>query len=474
MWRVYEANIQQTEVATSNTARSMAAQADATIKTADTIVASLVERVEAEGTGPESLTRFYPLMTSLAAALPAIHEMGITDSAGNAIVKSLVANPAGLNYAERAYFRFHVTHSDRGPFIGARIRSKVDGTYNITVTRRIDHPDGSFAGVVVASVSMAYFQKLFDEMQAKSGGIIALLADDDTVLVRSPPLPDNAAGVGVQSGLWQQMRDNPLSGNVTYVSSFDGVRRRGTYKHLAQYPLATLVSQSEWDLQSSWRAELRSHAVILACVMIVVMVLGGHVVTANRKLTSQAMQDGLTGLANRRFFGETLDREFRRMARSGLPISIIMIDVDHFKEYNDCYGHLAGDECLRTVARAIQGCLRRAEDFAARYGGEEIAVVLPGLDTPRACAVAEAMRSAIHGLAMPHSRGEHGVVTFSAGVATRLPERSDSDWQALIGDADRALYAAKRRGRDTVETYSRLLLAGGAASGVHDEGRRAA
>ena len=188
LWRVHEGNIQQTEVANANTARSMAAQADATIRTADTIVATLVERVEAEGTGPEARKRLYPLMTSLAAALPAIHEMGIMDSHGTAIVKSLVADPHGLNYAEREYFRYHAANPDPGPFIGARIKSKIDGTYAITVTRRFNNPDGSFGGVVVTSVSMTYFQQLFDQMQAKSGGIIALIADDDTILMHSPPL----------------------------------------------------------------------------------------------------------------------------------------------------------------------------------------------------------------------------------------------------------------------------------------------
>lgn len=472
LWRVYEGNIQQAEVANSSTARSMAAQADAAITTADTIVASLVERVEAEGTGPEAVARFYRLITSLAAALPAIHEMGIMDSSGNAIVKSLVPHPAGLNYAEREYFRFHATHPDRGPYIGARIKSKIDGTYAITVTRRFNHPDGSFAGVIVTSVSLSYFQRLFDQMQAKSGGVIALLADDNTVLVRSPALPGGTEAGVARGGLHQQMQANPLSGSVTYVSVFDGVRRQGVYQHLEQFPLAALVSQSAWDVQRSWRAELRSHAVILACVMIVVIVLGGHVVKANRMLTAQAMQDGLTGLANRRYFDETLDREFRRVVRSGLPISTIMIDLDHFKDYNDCYGHLAGDECLRVVARAIQGCLRRAEDFAARYGGEEIAVVLPGLDRWRASALAETMRSAVQKLGLPHSCNTQGIVTFSAGVATRLPGQDDGGWQALVGDADSALYAAKQSGRDAVETYA--PIASGAAIIGHSPERQAA
>jgi diguanylate cyclase (GGDEF)-like protein len=474
LWRVHEGNIEQTEVANANTARSMAAQADATIRTAATIVATLVERVEAEGTGPEAHKRLYALMTSLAAALPAIHEMGIMDSHGTAIVKSLVADPHGLNYAEREYFRYHATHPDRGPYIGARIKSKIDGTYAITVTRRFNNPDGSFGGVVVTSVSMTYFQQLFDQMQAKSGGVIALIADDDTILVRSPPLPGGIEGIGGNSGLNQQMRGALRAGNLTYVSVLDGVRRLGSYQHLDRYPLATLVGQSEWDVQRSWRAELRSHAVILACVMIVVVVLGGHVVRANRMLTSQAMHDGLTGLANRRCFDATLDYEFRRVARSGQPISIIMIDLDQFKDYNDCYGHLAGDECLRVVARTIKGCLRRAGEFAARYGGEEIAVVLPGLDERRACALAETMRSAVHALALPHSRGGRGIVTLSAGVASVSPGPDDDGWRTLIGDADAALYAAKQHGRNIVEARSASVMALGPRSRARSPERQAA
>jgi diguanylate cyclase (GGDEF)-like protein len=467
LWRVYEANIQQTEVVTANTARSMAEQAESTLRTADTIVASLVERFEAEGTGPEALMRFYRLMTSLASALPAIHEVGITDSQGNAIVKSLVPKPVGMNYAEREYFRYHATHADRGPFIGARIKSKVDGSYNFTVTRRINNTDGSFGGVVVTSVSMKYFQQLFDQVQAKSGGVIALLSDDGTILARSPSPPSEASKIAGGDALGQLFRNLPTTGSLSYVSAIDGVRRYGSYQHLSQFPLSTLVSQSEWDIQSSWRAELRSHAIILTCVIIVVVVLGSRAVKANRILNAQAMQDGLTGLANRRSFDETIEREFRRATRSRQPISLIMIDIDYFKDYNDCHGHPAGDDCLRAIAHTIQGCIRRAGDFTARYGGEEIAVVLPETDAERAYDLAEIMRLAVRGLALKHARSEHGVVTFSAGVATSTAGRSARSWRMLVEDADAALYTAKGRGRDTVEMWSPPVASIGSQAGAH-------
>jgi diguanylate cyclase (GGDEF)-like protein len=448
LWQVHETNIEQTDIVSSNTARSMAEQAETTLQTADTVVATLVAQVEAEGTGPEALTRFYRLMTSLAVALPAIHEMGIVDSQGNAIAKSLKRDPTGLNYAEREYFKYHSTHPDRGPFIGAPIKSKIDGDYAITVTRRINHPDGSFAGLAVTSVSLGFFQNLFDRMQVKSGGIISLITEDDTVLARSPAVQtDETRGL---SGIRQQIHDDPTSGSVSYASAIDGVRRRGSYQHLNHFPVTALVAQSEHDVQRSWRAELGTNAIILGCVMVVVLALGGRAVKATRMLAAQAMQDSLTGLSNRRCFDETIDRETRRAARLGQPISVIMIDIDHFKDYNDCYGHQAGDECLRKVALAIRCCLRRAGEFAARYGGEEIVVLLPGSDTPKAFALAEAMRLAVRGLALPQAHHLGGVITFSAGVATWVPGQTLDGWQALVGIADTALYAAKAAGRNMV------------------------
>jgi diguanylate cyclase (GGDEF)-like protein len=453
LWRLHDSNIEQAGVVTATTARSMAEQADTTLKTADTIVASLVEQVEAEGTGPETRTRFYRLMTSLAAALPAIHEMGIMDERGNAVVKSLVPDPTGLNYSERTYFRFHATHPDRGPFIGAQLKSKIDGTSNITVTRRLNHSDGSFAGVVVTSVSMKYFQHLFDQMQAKAGGILGLIADDGTILARSPAVALESTSLGGGSDLQRQMINQPDAGSVSYTSAIDNVRRYGSYQHLAEFPLTTLVAQSEWEIQASYRAQLIWNAMILLAVMVVVVVMGSRIVKANGLLNVQAMQDGLTGLANRRVFDETIKLEFRRATWSSSPISVALLDIDHFKDYNDLYGHLAGDECLRAIAGAVKSCVRRAGDLVARYGGEEIVLVLPGLDAPQARELVESMRTAVHDLALRHARSTHGIVTFSGGVATYVPGPRVVGWQALVEEADAALYAAKSHGRDRVETW---------------------
>src|ERR1700730_11195790 len=186
MWHVREASLRSANIVTASLAESLSQQIESTLKTADTVVATLVQRVEVEGVNPETLQRLYGLMSSLATALPAIHEMGLTDKDGNAIVKSLVPHPVGMNYRERDYFRFLSSHDTRDVFIGQPVKSKVDESLNITVSRRVNAKDGSFAGIVVTSVSMDFFRKLFETVQFKSGGFISLVADNGMLLASSP------------------------------------------------------------------------------------------------------------------------------------------------------------------------------------------------------------------------------------------------------------------------------------------------
>src|ERR1700686_1373125 len=193
-----EANLRSANIVTASLAESLSQQIETTLKTADTVVATLVQGVEAEGVNPETLQRLYGLMTSLASALPAMHEMGLTDKDGNAIVKSLVPHPVGMNYRERDYFRFLSGHDIRDVFIGQPVKSKVDGSVNITVSRRINAKDGSFAGIVVTSVSMNFFRKLFETVQSKSGGFISLVADNGLLLASSP---DSSFGDGELAAL---------------------------------------------------------------------------------------------------------------------------------------------------------------------------------------------------------------------------------------------------------------------------------
>jgi diguanylate cyclase (GGDEF)-like protein/PAS domain S-box-containing protein len=172
--------------------------------------------------------------------------------------------------------------------------------------------------------------------------------------------------------------------------------------------------------------------------------------TANLLLRRMAHQDGLTGLANRRRFDELLDEEFRRARRHELPLGVVLLDVDCFKLYNDHYGHLAGDQCLISISRAVEGATRRPGDQAARYGGEEIVVLLPVTDLAGTVAIAERIREAVSMLAIAHPGSPDGIVTISAGASSMIPIRSDTVPAELVSAADQALYRAKAEGRNRV------------------------
>ena len=166
------------------------------------------------------------------------------------------------------------------------------------------------------------------------------------------------------------------------------------------------------------------------------------------QLVHLARTDGLTGLYNRRTFDDLLQREWRRLARTGEPIAVIIMDVDHFKLYNDTYGHGGGDVCLQRVARAALGALQRPADIVARYGGEEFVALLPETKLDGAIAVAEAIRRSVAALEIPHASSNTApYVTVSLGAACTIPQ-PDSDPAALIEIADQQLYASKSAGRN--------------------------
>ena len=194
----------------------------------------------------------------------------------------------------------------------------------------------------------------------------------------------------------------------------------------------------------------------IACSMII---LNSHRMEqelreANRKIGDIASRDALTGLYNRRHFDEVLDREFSRLQRTGLPLSVIMADIDYFKDYNDAYGHQAGDECLKSVAEILRNTGGRKTDMAARYGGEEFVLILPDTDARGAKVIADQVQRYMRGMALKHESSKVAeIVTLSLGVATAVPDRSMRPEQ-LVEAADRALYQSKADGRNRVRVHA--------------------
>ena len=168
-------------------------------------------------------------------------------------------------------------------------------------------------------------------------------------------------------------------------------------------------------------------------------------------LAEQSKTDGLTGIANRRRFDEYLESQWQYAIRTGTPLSLIMIDVDHFKAYNDLYGHVAGDDCLKTIAQALADALPRRTDLVARYGGEEFACLLPAADHSGALLAAKRLHEQVAARQLQHAHSSTGpFVTISVGVASLYPGRHENDAGILVELADRRLYHAKQTGRNRV------------------------
>jgi diguanylate cyclase (GGDEF)-like protein len=193
---------------------------------------------------------------------------------------------------------------------------------------------------------------------------------------------------------------------------------------------------------------------VVLCVLIQEFTrLYARLVKANTVLAERALHDGLTGAFNRFYLAEQIPRELRRASRDKKPLSLLMIDVDHFKSFNDAHGHQAGDECLAGIAGAIATILRRPGDFFARYGGEEFAAVLPGTHLRDAMRIADGLREAVKARGFRRDHAGDATVTISIGIATFDPATGPLTPEALIHRADQALYHAKHEGRDRAKFF---------------------
>ncbi|WP_306163350.1 GGDEF domain-containing protein [Pseudomonas sp. B14-6] len=243
-------------------------------------------------------------------------------------------------------------------------------------------------------------------------------------------------------------------------SIIDGVDRLFGYSLLQKYPLVVAAANSREAILSAWWAGTIKMGAMIGVVLVVNLLVGlllikqvrhgltveGDLKDAQAILEKLVLQDALTGLSNRRHLEKNLKLEWLRAIRHRSSISLIMIDIDFFKSFNDQYGHIAGDHCITSVGEAARQSINRPSDLAVRYGGEEFAILLPDTKAGGAYKMAEKIRLAVMSLSIPHQENPNGSVTVSLGVYTCVPD--SSDYQFLMTQADSALYLAKRSGRN--------------------------
>jgi diguanylate cyclase (GGDEF)-like protein len=477
-WSLWKARVGQMEeagTATANMTRALAQHADDTLRAADLVLLGLVERLEVDGMSDASLPRLKKLLQATVADLNSLNGIFVYDEDGRWIVNSQNSIPANANNADREYFIYHRMNLDQSAHVGVPIESRSTGRWVIPLSRRLNHPDGTFAGVVLATIDMAYFRAFHESFDIGRNGTIFLALDNGTMLLRRP---FNVATIGrdVSKGpVFTQLRtEGP--GTRLLTSKVDQVERMYSYLHIRHYPLVVSMALGKDDIFDNWRQEAWRTALVIVILIVVLSISGLRLVrqisvrekaeaelratkqtleTLNRSLELLSLEDSLTGLGNRRRFDMALQAECSHSARYKTPLALVMIDVDHFKRYNDLYGHPAGDECLRQVGAAVKSARGRTCDVATRYGGEEIAVLLPQTEAAGAYAAAERLRLAIETLGIAHAGNPAGHVTVSIGVASIVPSGDPDAPASLVRAADRALYGAKAAGRNRVSLDER-------------------
>jgi diguanylate cyclase (GGDEF)-like protein len=471
-WSLYSARAQylhEANTSTVNMSRALADHAKASIDLADTILSGVVERVE-HGELKSRPGRLHVFLEDMVRRTPSLQGLFLYGADGRWLLDSLAEPATQWNNSDRAYFIFHRDHTDRTTHVGVPVRSRSSGAWVIPVSRRLNHPDGSFAGVAVATLRIDFFRAYYESFAIGAKGTIFLASDEGRFMLRRP-FHEQDIGADLSTGpVFRLWREKGETASAILTSRIDHTERLYTYRHLRAYPLLIAVALSKEEVLARWRTRMYSGVAITLMLLALLAFLAVRMVrqiivrdrlqaelggakTAleanNAALKLMALSDSLTGLSNRRHFDLRLAAEFKRASRDQLPIALVMIDVDYFKRYNDHHGHVAGDAALQAVATAVQAGPRRPGDVAARFGGEEFAILLPGTDLDGALAVAEVVRAAVAALQFEHGASPFRTLTVSAGVHALVPVRGQAP-RALIEAADRGLYQAKAAGRNQV------------------------
>ncbi len=593
-WQARSADLKSAEVDMTNLARSLTQHAEDTVEVADAILLGLANRLETSGTDSAAISRIQAFLELRKPTLGRIRGLFIYDATGRWLATTERVNLAGLDNSDRAYFRHHRESEDTRAYLGQPVKSRSGGQWIITVSRRFNHPDGSFAGVVLATVDAAYFSQFYRQFDLGPNGAITMLSAGGILLARSS---DDGTYVGRDMSatpLLKERTSRPSASAYYFKSPLDGLQRLSAYRFSERYPLLLLATQAQEDVLAPWRQAAVIRTAVVVVLTVVIGIIGFYLVrqlvgrqrmaialaakeadfrllaeessdmvmrigfdervlyaspsstrvvgwdplqlvgtpalagvnpedlprveqavaslkrgdveeariiyrtrhrekteiwveTALRvtrtpatgmvdgvvaisrdmtehkdledKLAALAASDGLTGLANRRSFDERLQQEWARAARDGTSLALLMIDIDHFKKFNDHYGHQAGDSCLRTVAGVLTDHARRPADLAARYGGEEFALLLPNTDAEGCERVGTRLREALREAGIPHALNPPSeLVTASLGGAIAWPSiATETNCASLVATADRALYAAKANGRDCLVMSGQVM-----------------
>lgn len=428
------------------------------IEIIDLTLQAVVDNLKAPGVAEATPELRQLILFDRASSARDLGVMLVLDENGEAVIDASSLPPRKLNNADRDYFQAHRAHRDLGLLMSGPLVSRLTGSRIVVLSRRIDKPDGTFGGIVLGSLKLSYFSRLFDQIGLSPDDAINLYLRDGTRLIRHPheeaDIGANIAGTPIFDRFVREQ-----AGAFVGVSVRDGVERHYAFTQVGEWPLVVNVALSTDAIEAAWRNKaLVISAIVLALCGLTVFLslLYGRDLRRRAALQAELAElsctDTLTGLPNRRRFDEIVDRVWATARRTHRPVSLLVVDADHFKRYNDRYGHTVGDEVLKGLAQCLRASVHRPDDLVARVGGEEFVVLLPETDMEGASRIAAALHSAVASLSVPSAGITAGAVTVSVGLAVGPAEAASPN--DLFEQADAALYAAKKAGRNQTQCAS--------------------
>lgn len=466
--RAHDLELLRSELSNTNLAHAVTEQVEGAVSEIAHVVDSLVfdlERADAKRTPMQGLQ---PVLVNHVAGIDPLKGLFVYDADGAWVVHSEAAAFSSQNNSDREYFQFHKNNQSERTRVGVPILSRSSGQWVIPISRRVNDVDGNFNGVVLATLDVAFMRDVLDKYDVGRRGSITL-ALGNRLLLRRPYKADEI-GMVIPNSPLQTVFDSRKSGVTGGISPLDGVERMISFDHMSNFPIRVAVALAKDEVLQGWRTASYVQGAVTLLLCLFMASSGTYVIRAmrlrldaeaglratrdalsiaNERLSHLAQYDGLTGLPNRRYFDSRFARVFEQAQLDRSQLSVVLIDVDQFKNYNDRYGHVQGDECLRRIAQAVQSAARRSGDFVARYGGEELVMLLPNTDAAGAAVVAEDARLAVFSLGAPHETSTLGRVSISLGAATAAAHVAKERYD-LVNAADEALYRAKTLGRNQV------------------------
>lgn len=450
------------------------------------------------------------LRASLPTNLPWIRNIFVLDSNGRAACAS-VDNMGDINLGDRDYFKR--AKAERKLVISDYIVSRISKLPTAVAAYPVSPTDAGNGSVIIAGINLDWMSKIMDNLGGRPG-VSAVLVDSTGTVLAAPSDQASMVGEPVDDHLLSAIEESggaSKSGTGRFhFTGTNGKERLISFSRVSGTNSNLIVSIDEAAAAAAINRGIRTAyfqlgfvaflvllGALIAAERLIVQPIGlmtaaarrfgrgerharvaqsqllaefvplarafnamaaqlgkreRELLAANDRLTVIASIDMLSGLANRRGFQSRLDFEWCKAQQTGERLSLLMIDVDHFKLFNDTYGHLEGDACLHRLGEVLAGIANQTMGFAARYGGEEFSLLLPNTGTDLAMTIGETVRAAVQALALPHATSSHQTVTVSVGIACTSPNETQQPID-LVEAADAALYAAKDRGRNAVVAH---------------------